>query len=86
MLSSAPSLQDHVREFRALRGRRQNHRGEAEIALSAGHTGEPALPGTFVDYELKPREYELSVAQTVLRVHTRVADLYNGRWTRPRSN
>ena len=24
-----------------------------------------------------PREYELSVAQTVLRVHTRVADLYN---------
>ena len=35
------------------------------------------LPGTFVDYELAPREYELSVAQTVLRVHTRVADLYN---------
>jgi Phage capsid-like protein len=24
-----------------------------------------------------PREYELSVAQTILRVHTRVADLYN---------
>ncbi|MBU3865909.1 Crp/Fnr family transcriptional regulator, partial [Streptomyces sp. 4503] len=39
--------------------------------------GEPVLPGTFVDYELAPREYELSVAQTVLRVHTRVADLYN---------
>ncbi len=35
------------------------------------------LPGTFVDYELSPREYELSVAQTVLQVHTRVADLYN---------
>ncbi|HSN97717.1 MAG TPA: family 2B encapsulin nanocompartment shell protein, partial [Candidatus Nanopelagicales bacterium] len=33
--------------------------------------------GTFVDYELKPREYELSVAQTVLQVHTRVADLFN---------
>lgn len=31
-----------------------------------------------MDYELKPREYELSVAQTVLRIHTRVADLYNG--------
>lgn len=42
------------------------------------HVGEVALPGAFVDYELKPREYELSVAQTVLRVHTRVADLYNG--------
>lgn len=46
--------------------------------MSSGHTGEPELPGTFVDYELKPREYELSIAQTVLRVHARVADLYNG--------
>jgi hypothetical protein len=39
--------------------------------------GEPELAGTFVDYETIPREYELSVAQTVLRVHTRVADLYS---------
>jgi len=45
--------------------------------LTAGHKGEPTLPGTFVDYELKPREYELMVAQTVLQVHTRVADLFN---------
>ncbi|RAJ56115.1 hypothetical protein K378_05754 [Streptomyces sp. Amel2xB2] len=56
---------------------RQNRRGEAEIALASGHVGEAHLPGTFVDYEASPREYELSVAQTVLRVHTRVADLYN---------
>jgi len=45
--------------------------------VAAGHAGEPDLPSTFVDYELSPREYELSVAQTVLRVHSRVADLYN---------
>ncbi|GAA1779491.1 family 2B encapsulin nanocompartment shell protein [Streptomonospora arabica] len=51
--------------------------GEAAIAVASGHAGEPLLPGTFVDYEAAPREYELSVAQTVLRVHTRVADLYN---------
>jgi hypothetical protein len=51
--------------------------GEAAIALSAGHVGEPDLPATFVDYDLAPREYELSVAQTVLRVHSRVTDLYN---------
>ncbi|MFR9726408.1 family 2B encapsulin nanocompartment shell protein [Streptomyces sp. MS19] len=56
---------------------RQNRRGEAVIELASGHVGEPVLPGTFVDYELSPREYELSVAQTVLRVHSRVADLYN---------
>jgi hypothetical protein len=30
-----------------------------------------------VDYEGSPREYELQVAQTVLRVHSRVADLFN---------
>ncbi len=75
---SAPNLQAHTDRFRTLPLQRQNRHGEAEIALSAGHTGEPELPGTFVDYELKPREYELSLAQTVLRVHTRVADLYNG--------
>ncbi|MFI8454101.1 family 2B encapsulin nanocompartment shell protein [Kitasatospora sp. NPDC085464] len=55
----------------------QNKHGEAAIDLSAGHQGEYELPGAFVDYELKPREYELSVAQTILKVHSRVADLYN---------
>jgi hypothetical protein len=54
-----------------------NKHGEATIHLSAGHTGEPLITGTFVDYELSPREYELSLAQAVLRIHTRVADLYN---------
>ena len=54
-----------------------NAHGEKEIELIAGHEGEQDLPGTFADYELKPREYELQVAQTVLQVHSRVADLYN---------
>ena len=62
---------------RAARAGRRTRHGEAAIELAAGHAGEPELPGTFVDYEPAPREYELSVAQTVLRVHTRVADLYN---------
>lgn len=78
VLSAAPSLRSHLTEFAARTRQRQNHRGEAEIAMSAGHSGEHELPGAFVDYELKPREYELSVAQTILRVHTRVADLFNG--------
>lgn len=78
VLATAPHLQEHLRRFGSLALKDQNKHGEAEIAMSAGHTGEPELPGTFVDYELKPREYELSVAQTVLRIHTRVADLYNG--------
>ncbi|MFG3281490.1 family 2B encapsulin nanocompartment shell protein [Streptomyces sp. NPDC048111] len=78
VLSSAPALREHVERFRQLPRQRQNHRGEAEIAMSAGHHGEHPLPGAFADYEAEPREYELSAAQTVLRVHTRVGDLYNG--------
>ncbi|MFK0109489.1 family 2B encapsulin nanocompartment shell protein [Streptomyces sp. NPDC091217] len=70
-------LRAHV-ELAGLDGHRgTNDFGEAEIELSAGHVGEPDIPHTFVDYEIDPREYELSVAQTVLRVHSRVADLYN---------
>jgi hypothetical protein len=71
------TLRAHVEDFRGRAGRPQNKYGEAAIDVSAGHRGEPVVPGTFVDYELAPREYELSVAQTVLRVHSRVADLYN---------
>lgn len=71
------SLRAHLAEVSSRPGRAQNAHGEAAVHVSSGHDGEPDLPGTFVDYELKPREYELSVAQTVLRIHTRVADLYN---------
>nr|WSX49844.1 family 2B encapsulin nanocompartment shell protein [Streptomyces sp. NBC_00974] len=71
------SLRAHVDSVRAMPEQRTNKYGEAAIDLSAGHRGEAVLPGTFVDYEARPREYELSIAQTVLRVHTRVADLYN---------
>ncbi len=71
------SLAAHLEACKVLPTLPQDRRGQAEIALAAGHSGEPRLPGTFVDYELAPREYELSVAQTVLRIHTRVADLYN---------
>ncbi|MFD7814328.1 family 2B encapsulin nanocompartment shell protein [Streptomyces sp. NPDC059785] len=71
------SLSQHLQEQRSVPEQRANKYGEKEIDLSAGHVGEHDIPGTFVDYESAPREYELSIAQTVLRLHTRVADLYN---------
>jgi hypothetical protein len=71
------ALRAHLAIVAAGPPRSQNVHGEAEIELASGHVGEVRLPGTFVDYELAPREYELSVAQTVLRVHSRVADLFN---------
>ena len=73
----ADSLRTHLEGLASLPHQRTNKYGEAEIDLSAGHVGEAVVPHTFVDYEGVPREYELSVAQTVLKVHSRVADLYN---------
>ncbi|MGH3869657.1 MAG: family 2B encapsulin nanocompartment shell protein [Pseudonocardiaceae bacterium] len=77
VVGQSEALRAHVEAFRVQAQAPQNAHGEALIDLSWGHEGEPNLPGTFADYETTPREYELSVAQTVLRVHTRVADLYN---------
>ncbi|MFC0629355.1 family 2B encapsulin nanocompartment shell protein [Kribbella deserti] len=77
LIRRSGSLRAHIDEFRRGPDRDQNEFGEAAIDLAAGHFGEAELPGTYVDYETSPREYELSVAQTVLRVHSRVADLYN---------
>ncbi|MFD6341809.1 MULTISPECIES: family 2B encapsulin nanocompartment shell protein [unclassified Streptomyces] len=71
------SLRAHLAAVVSVPRQRTNKYGEAAIDLSAGHVGESVVPHTFVDYDAAPREYELSVAQTVLKVHSRVADLYN---------
>lgn len=73
----ASSLHEHLAAVALLPQQRTNKYGEAAIDLASGHVGEPVIPHTYVDYEGAPREYELSVAQTVLKVHSRVADLYN---------
>jgi CRP-like cAMP-binding protein len=77
LAAQSPALTAHLDRLAARQAPPQNKHGEADIAVAAGHAGEPDLPGTFADYDTSPREYELSVAQTVLRIHTRVADLYN---------
>jgi CRP-like cAMP-binding protein len=77
LLNQSPELRAQVEQAQAIAQRPQNQHGEAAIDLASGHEGEPDLPGTFVNYDASPREYALSVAQTILRIHTRVADLYN---------
>lgn len=72
-----PRLAAHVRAALEKPARRYTPKGEAEIDIASGHHGELALPRTYVDYELTPREYRLQVTQTRVRVHTRVADLYS---------
>ncbi|MDZ8031898.1 family 2B encapsulin nanocompartment shell protein [Nostoc sp. DedSLP04] len=76
-INQSEALRTHVEQFRVRLSQPQTPQGEAAIELAADHPQEAELPGTFADYELTPREYELSIAQTVLRVSTRVADLYN---------
>jgi len=77
VVAQSPSLSKHIEDFKARSKKKQDASGQASIELAAGHSGEPVLPDTFVDYETAPREYELSVVQTVLQIHTRVADLFN---------
>ncbi|MFA1551047.1 family 2B encapsulin nanocompartment shell protein [Actinomadura chokoriensis] len=78
LTARSETLRAHLEEHRDAPAPPRTRHGEAEIEVASGHDGEPVLPGTFVEYEASPREYGLSVAQTLLRVHTRVADLYNG--------
>jgi CRP-like cAMP-binding protein len=77
LMSRSDSLREHVEAIRASASQPQDSNGEAAIALTSGHPDEADVAGTFVDYELNPREYLLSVGQTVLRIQTRVADLLN---------
>jgi hypothetical protein len=51
---------------------------EIPVDIVAGRAGEHLVPNAFVDYDPEPPEHELHAAQTILRVHIRVADLYNG--------
>ena len=77
LIEQSEDLRVHVEGFRDRLRQPQTSQGEAAIEVATDHAQETPLAGTFVDYDLAPREYELSIAQTVLRISTRVADLYN---------
>jgi hypothetical protein len=65
-----------VDEYKKIRSTVNKH-GEKHIDLIAGFAEDVEIPETYVDYSNKPREYSLQATQTVVRVHTRVSDLYN---------
>ncbi len=80
VLAEVPEFREALTQALAERTRRRetaNEYGEQRLAILSGHQGEPVLPEMFVDYETQPREYSLSAVQAVLRVHTRISDLYN---------
>ncbi len=53
------------------------HYGEELISMAAAEADRRTLPQSFPDYEESPREYNLSVLQTMLKIDTHVADIYN---------
>lgn len=73
-------LADHKDKIAALIGK-INRKGESIIDLYTGKgqttLGEDIIPSTFAEYDSKPREYELHSGQTILKIHSKVADLYN---------
>ena len=80
-LAEEPSLGDDFRrsiDEHLARASTVNRYGERNIDLVSGFAENVEIPETFVDYSANPREYSLSAVQTVVRVHTRVSDLYNG--------
>jgi hypothetical protein len=80
-LAAQPNLKDDFRKAIAEHQELQstvNRYGERNIDLVSGFAENVEIPETFVDYSATPREYSLSAVQTVVRVHTRVSDLYNG--------
>jgi hypothetical protein len=80
LLADNPNLvgefQDAIEKHQELRSS-VNRYGERNIDLVSGFAENVEIPETFVDYSPTPREYSLSAVQTVVRVHTRVSDLYN---------
>jgi len=50
---------------------------EKPIEVLCGHTDESVIPGTFAEYEETPREYRLSGINALLRVDTRISDLFS---------
>ncbi len=69
-------FQQAVDEHLRLRATVNDH-GEKHIDLVSGAEEDNIIPETYIDYEEQPTEYSLNTLQTIVRVHTRVSDLYN---------
>lgn len=56
---------------------RLNEYGEKLIESNFRSINEDEISKTFPDYELQPKEYTLSLVQTILRMNTNVTDIFN---------
>lgn len=81
ILSGSEEYQNHLESLAERANelnKNTNRKGESLVELFSGmHDDEPDIPSTYVEYDPSPKEYELSTGQTILKIHTKVADLYN---------
>ncbi|MDP2176571.1 MAG: family 2B encapsulin nanocompartment shell protein [Bacteroidota bacterium] len=81
ILATSANDKNHIEEHKeVLKNLKEkaNRKGESAVELFSGlHDDEPVIPSTHVEYDPNPREYELHTGQTILKIHTKVADLYN---------
>lgn len=71
-LAEAPALRERLSRPVSLRSIEE---ACARVTLSSA--GEKLLPTSYVDYDDSPREYDLQVVQTTLRVDTKIIDQYS---------
>jgi len=81
ILQGSDDHQDHLDEHAAHLEdvkNKINRKGESIVDLFTGqHDDEPDIPTTYVAYDDTPEEYELDASQTILKIHSKVADLHN---------
>ena len=81
LLNDVPGLKDRLisemEERNHLRSTLANEFGEQKLDIFHDKTDEDELTGTHVAYEESPREYELTMLQSIVRIHTKMADIFN---------
>lgn len=70
-------LVTEMQEREKLRATLANEFGEQKLEIFTESRPEQELAGTHVAYEERPREYALTVLQSIVRIHTKIADIFN---------
>ena len=70
-------LISEMEERNRLRKLLANEFGEQKLDIFSGESSEEELTGTHVDYDESPKEYSLTMLQSIVRIHTRIADIFN---------
>ncbi len=79
-LDAVPGLRETIEkgmERREREAQKINEYGESRTRITTAADGEPVVEGVHIGYEDQPRELSLHAMQTVVQIHTRIADLYN---------